>query len=224
MSKQQKVGYFICKSWLHLCPTQSISDYVSAWHLSAARAGQFKKRCLTLRKCTDPHCDFHPRRRVRLCLVGGSWWRVSPPAEMKWSTRHYKHSAAARAGSERCQKLRDGITEEKKVSEKEEKLLSSALTPLSRPGSGELAKLKPNWKKAREQRTDPPVWRRGVLQQGKKYLSFHMRFRYQFRVDYMTYKCRCYDCCYSKKFSKCTIIFSNCLACICLASETTYGT
>lgn len=47
---------------------------------------------------------------------------------------------------------------EKKASRKEEKLLSSALTTLSGPGSGELAKLKPNWKKAqRAESQDPPV-------------------------------------------------------------------
>lgn len=124
---------------------------------------------------------FSPPRRVRLCLVGTGWWWVSPPAEMKWSTRHYKHSAPARQGSGRCQRLRDGITVEKKVSGKEEKLLSLPVTTLSRPGSGELGKLKPNWKKdPRAESRDPTMWRRGVLQQGsygsygsgKKYGTF----------------------------------------------------
>lgn len=61
---------------------------------------------------------------------------------------------------------------------KGEKLLSSAVTTLSRPGSGELAILKPNWKKApRAESRDPPEWRGGVLQQGsygsgKNYRSF----------------------------------------------------
>lgn len=70
---------------------------------------------------------------------------------------------------------------EKEAPRKEEKLLSSAVTTLSRPGSGELAKLKPNWKKApRAENRDPPVCRRGVLQQGsygsaKKYGSFYVR-------------------------------------------------
>lgn len=44
VSKQQKVGYFISKSRLHLCPTLSITGYVSAWRVSAARAGQLKKK------------------------------------------------------------------------------------------------------------------------------------------------------------------------------------
>lgn len=64
------------------------------------------------------------------------------------------------------------------LSGKGEKLLSSAVTTLSRPGSGELAILKPNWKKAlRAESRDPPERRRGVLQQGsdgsgKNYRSF----------------------------------------------------
>lgn len=46
----------------------------------------------------------------------------------------------------------------KKASRKEEKLLSLALTTLSGTGSGELAKLKPNWKKAhRAESRDPSV-------------------------------------------------------------------
>lgn len=118
VSKQQKVGYYISKSWLHLCPTMSVTNYVSTWCLSAAGQLKKKKKRLMLRKCTDPRCNFQPTPAcacVRRRLVGGSWWRVSPPAEMKWSTRNYKHSAAARAGSERCQRLRDEITVGKKM-------------------------------------------------------------------------------------------------------------
>lgn len=83
---------------------------------------------------------------------------------------------------------------EKRGSEKEEKLLSSAITTVSRPGSGELSKLKPNWKKAqRVESSDPPVWRE-ILHQG----SYGSVEKYDpFGLDYITLSQsrKCCTCC-----------------------------
>lgn len=118
VSKQQKVGYFISTSWLHLCPTLLPIMCGSSVAFFAVHPGQFKKVLDAQEMQTRAAISSSPLRvhtwKAGAFLVGGSWWRVPPPAGMKWAWRHYKHSASAPAGRGGRQRLREGITAGKK--------------------------------------------------------------------------------------------------------------